>query len=213
MGALKGAILLLSLAWAAPAPARPLDRWATEIAEASRRFGVQESWIIRVMAAESGGRTMQRGRPIESPAGAMGLMQLMPGTWREMRAAHGLGGNPHDPRDNILAGTAYLRAMYERFGYPGLFAAYNAGPARYARHLASGRPLPAETIAYVATVAPRAGRPDAAEARLDSRPLFVSLEWASPSASAPPAVPPGATLEPAPSGGLFVRLGDAEEAR
>jgi soluble lytic murein transglycosylase-like protein len=42
--------------------------------------------------------------------------------------------------------------MYDRFDYPGLFAAYNAGPARYADHLATGKPLPGETRAYLATV-------------------------------------------------------------
>jgi hypothetical protein len=42
--------------------------------------------------------------------------------------------------------------MYDRFGYPGMLAAYNAGPARYSRHLATGRPLPGETVAYVAAV-------------------------------------------------------------
>jgi soluble lytic murein transglycosylase-like protein len=104
------------------------------------------------MRAESGGMTTLNGRPITSRAGAMGLMQLMPGTWSEMRRRLGLGGDPHDPRDNILAGTAYLRLMYDRFGYPGLFGAYNAGPGRYAEHLASGRPLPGETRAYLATV-------------------------------------------------------------
>lgn len=82
----------------------------------------------------------------------MGLMQLMPGTWAQMRAALRLGADPHDPRDNILAGTAYLRLMYDRFGYPGLFAAYNAGPARYAVYLANGRKLPGETHAYLASV-------------------------------------------------------------
>ncbi len=66
---------------------------------------------------------------------------------------HRLGDDSDDPRDNIFAGTAYLRAMYDRFGYPGLFAAYNAGPARYARHLATGRALPGETIGYLSTVA------------------------------------------------------------
>ena len=107
------------------------------------------AWIRRVIRAESAGRTMLGGRPIVSSAGAMGLMQLMPATWAHMRALLGLGTNPHDPRDNILAGTAYLRMMYDRFGYPGLFAAYNAGPGRYARHLATGSRLPGETIAYV----------------------------------------------------------------
>ena len=159
MGPLKSFALAAAFLCAGPAAARSLDRWNAHIAEASARFGVPERWIRRVMSAESGGQTLLNGRPITSRAGAMGLMQLMPGTWREMRAAHGLGGDPHDPRDNILAGTAYLRAMYDRFGYPGLFAAYNAGPRRYAGHLATGRRLPAETIDYVARTA---GPPDEA---------------------------------------------------
>lgn len=153
MGPLKLAILAAGLALSAPAVATPIDRWSGHIAEASARFGVPEAWIRRVIQAESGGRTELNGRPIVSRAGAMGLMQLMPGTWREMRALLGLGADPHHPRDNILAGTFYLRAMYDRFGYPGLFAAYNAGPRRYAEHLATGRRLPQETVAYVSSVA------------------------------------------------------------
>jgi hypothetical protein len=130
-----------------------LDRWQEFIADASRRFGVPEAWIRAVMQAESDGRTTVDGRPITSRVGAMGLMQVMPDTYEEMRRAHGLGSDPHDPRDNILAGTAYLRAMYDRYGYPGLFAAYNTGPGRYDDHLQHGRPLPIETHAYLATVA------------------------------------------------------------
>jgi hypothetical protein len=128
-------------------------QWRAEIAEASARFDVPTLWIERVMRAESRGRTQRSGGPITSPAGAMGLMQLMPGTWAELRSRLGLGSDPHAPRDNILAGTAYLREMYDRFGYPGMFAAYNAGPTRYAASLASGRALPAETRAYLAEVA------------------------------------------------------------
>jgi soluble lytic murein transglycosylase-like protein len=131
---------------AMPADAEPVaatdavhDRWQDFIAEASRRFGVPEGWIRAVMQAESG-RTTLDGRPITSSAGALGLMQVMPNTYEEMRRAYGLGPDPHDPRDNILAGTAYLRAMYDRYGYPGLFAAYNAGPERYDEHLRDGRP-------------------------------------------------------------------------
>ncbi len=93
---------------------------------------------------------MLGGRPIVSRAGAIGLMQLMPGTWRDMQKMLGLGDDPNDPHDNILAGAAYLRLMYDRFGYPGLFAAYNAGPRRYSAALALARPLPSETRAYVA---------------------------------------------------------------
>ncbi|WP_454882616.1 lytic transglycosylase domain-containing protein [Sphingomonas oryzagri] len=126
--------------------------WQPIITEASLRFGVPEAWIERVILAESSGRTTLGGRAIRSPAGAMGLMQLMPATWADMRDAWHLGADPDDPHDNILAGTAYLRAMYDRFGYPGLFAAYNAGPARYATALATGTRLPDETLAYLATV-------------------------------------------------------------
>ena len=162
------------------------------------RFGVPAAWIERVMRAESGGQTMLAGRPITSRAGAMGLMQLMPGTWAEMRAAHALGADPHDPRDNILAGAAYLRAMYDRFGYPGLFAAYNAGPARYAEHLAGGRPLPAETVAFVAATAstPPPPAPEAREERRGAA-IFVRLPGSSPT---------GTPSSSSGRGALFVRL-------
>ncbi len=150
LGVVLGALLLLL----SPAPARAdeVERWRPIIAEASTRFGIPAVWIERVMRAESRGRTMLDGRPIRSRAGAMGLMQLMPATWQEMRARLGLGDDPDAPRDNILAGSLYLRLMYDRFGYPGLFAAYNAGPGRYAVHLATGHALPQETIAYLQTV-------------------------------------------------------------
>ena len=200
MGRLRLFALIASVFLASPAAANPVDRWRAHIAEASARFGVPQEWIRRVIQAESGGRTMLAGRLITSSAGAMGLMQLMPGTWAEMRAAHRLGADPHDPRDNILAGTAYLRAMYDRFGYPGLFAAYNAGPERYAGHLATGRRLPAETLAYVAAVG---GTPpqQSAASRQDTRSggvfaVLVSVRQRD--VGAAPA-PPAATS-------LFVRL-------
>lgn len=129
-----------------------VGQWREMIAEASTRFGVPPAWIEQVIRAESRGMTVWQGRPITSRAGAMGLMQLMPATWASMRSALGLGGNPYQPRDNILAGTAYLRAMYDRFGYPGLFGAYNAGPGRYGASLREGRPLPGETRNYLAKI-------------------------------------------------------------
>jgi soluble lytic murein transglycosylase-like protein len=141
----------LALLAAAPAQADPVARWRAPIEEAAVRFGIPTRWIERVMRAESGGRTTLGGRPIRSSRGAIGLMQLMPGTWADMRARLSLGLDPDDPRDNILAGAGYLRLLYDRFGYPGLFAAYNAGPARYARHLRGAR-LPQETLAYLAVV-------------------------------------------------------------
>jgi Transglycosylase SLT domain len=89
-----------------------------------------------------------------SPKGAMGLMQIMPKTYAGLRTRYHLGRNPYDPRDNILAGVAYLREMQDRFGSPGFLAAYNAGPDRYERHLATGGPLPLETQDYVAMLMP-----------------------------------------------------------
>jgi len=176
--ALKQATVVLALLVATPAMAAPpgsdgVAQWQPQIAEASAWFGVPAIWIERVMRAESGGHTTLDGRPITSRAGAMGLMQLMPATWAEMRAALGLGPNPHNPRDNILAGTAYLRLMYDRFGYPGLFAAYNAGPARYAAARASGHPLPAETRAYLVSVAGPSSSPLPASVRRLAPSLFA----------------------------------------
>jgi hypothetical protein len=126
-----------------------LQPWQAYIDEAALRFNLPKDWIGRVILAESGGQTRRDGRSIRSAAGAIGLMQLMPNTYVDMRLAHNLGADPDDPHDNILAGSAYLRAMFDRYGYPGLFAAYNAGPTRYEANL-RGVPLPAETQAYVA---------------------------------------------------------------
>jgi soluble lytic murein transglycosylase-like protein len=129
--------------------AGPIARWRPYVEEASLRFGVPVSWIDQVMRAESGGLTTVGNGPIRSRAGAMGLMQLMPATWADIRARLTLGTDPDDPRDNILAGTLFLRLMYDRFGYPGLFGAYNAGPERYANVLVGRARLPRETIAYM----------------------------------------------------------------
>jgi hypothetical protein len=137
---------------AAPMSTDLADRYAAEIAEASQRFGIPEDWIRAVMRVESSGRV----RAV-SPKGAIGLMQIMPNTWAGLRLRHGFGRDPYDPRDNILAGAAYLREMHDRYGATGFLAAYNAGPGRYVEHLSIGRALPAETLAYVATLAPLMG--------------------------------------------------------
>lgn len=155
MAALRLILCALLLCLPVSARADPVGRWRPHVEEASARFGIPIVWIERVMRAESGGKTTLGGRPIVSSAGAMGLMQLMPGTWADIRSRLGLGTDVHDPRDNILAGTFYLRLMYDRFGYPGLFAAYNAGPARYAAVLAGRQRMPAETRAYLGAVGGR----------------------------------------------------------
>jgi soluble lytic murein transglycosylase-like protein len=142
-----------------------LARWSTLITEAARRFRVPAAWIRAVISAESAGLTMWNGQPIMSSAGAVGLMQLMPKTYEEMQNRYGLDPNLNDPRDNILAGTAYLREMFDRFGYPGCFAAYNAGPGRYGAYLKEGRPLPDETVRYLLDVMRRLAKhaPSASE--------------------------------------------------
>jgi hypothetical protein len=157
IAALIASILVVDRA-ACAEPAQPMitreggsagDSFAAFIMEASQRFGVPASWIRSVMRLESVGDVHA-----VSPKGAMGLMQTMPETWAVLRARYGLGADPFDPHDNILAGAAYLRELHDRYGAPGFLAAYDAGPARYEEHLASGRPLPAETRAYVAELTP-----------------------------------------------------------
>ncbi|WGD53519.1 lytic transglycosylase domain-containing protein [Bradyrhizobium sp. CB1650] len=125
------------------------DHYAAHVAEAAQRFGIPAAWIHAVMRIESHGE-----RRAVSPKGALGLMQLMPRTWADMRARYGLGRDPFDPHDNILAGTAFLRELHDRYGSPGFLAAYNAGPGRYEDFRDRHRPLPAETAAYVAAIVP-----------------------------------------------------------
>ena len=132
----------------APGPAN--DPWGPWINQASRRFDVPERWIREVMRQESGGRQNATSR-----VGAMGLMQVMPGTYAELRRRHGLGADPYHPWDNLMAGTAYIRQMYDLYGAPGFLAAYNAGPRRLEDYLWGNRGLPEETRNYVARVGPR----------------------------------------------------------
>jgi D-alanyl-D-alanine carboxypeptidase len=135
-----------------PPPGPSSDPWGPYIREASGRFGVPETWVRRVMRQESGGQ-----EDVISWAGAMGLMQVMPDTYDGLRQRYSLGDDPFDPHNNILAGTAYLREMYDRFGSPGFLAAYNAGPNRLDKYLSYGTPLPTETVNYVAAIAPQLG--------------------------------------------------------
>ena len=128
---------------------KTIDRFASPIADASARFSIPASWIRAVMKIESGGE-----RRATSPRGALGLMQLMHGTWVELSPRYGLGLDPFDARDNIPSGTAYLKETHERFGSAGFLAAYHAGPWRYEQHLVTGKPLPSETTAYVSAVTP-----------------------------------------------------------
>jgi len=119
------------------------------VEEAAKRFAVPARWIRAIMRIESRGNVRAR-----SPKGAIGLMQVMPSTYEELRLRHGFGVDPFDPHDNILAGSAYIRELLDRYGSPGFLAAYNAGPARFDRYLTAGGALPTETLEYVETLAP-----------------------------------------------------------
>lgn len=203
------------------AVAAAVHPYAVHVAEASRRFGLPEAWIWAVMRAESAGNA----RAV-SPAGAMGLMQIMPSTWTLLTARFGLGDDPFDVRANILAGAAYLRAMLDRYGDPAsALAAYNAGPGRVDDWRASGRALPAETIAYVARIVPSLGksapiasllvlpswrdavlfpaRSTGSPDRVISAATLMAASASSPSAEASPQPQPDKKLPPA---SLFVAL-------
>lgn len=135
-------------------PGSANDPWGPYIREASSRYDVPERWVREVMRVESGGRTEMNGVPITSGAGAMGLMQVMPATYDELRGRYSLGDDPYDPHNNILAGTAYIRELYDLYGSPGFLAAYNGGPGRLDDYLTRNRPLPDETRRYVAKIGP-----------------------------------------------------------
>ncbi len=125
--------------------AHPASVCRDHAAEAGARSTLDVEVIGRVMRAESGGDSHAI-----SPKGAIGCMQIMPATWADLTARYALGADPFDARLNMIGGALYLAELTRQFGPVGAFAAYNAGPARYARYLAGGAPLPAESVAYVA---------------------------------------------------------------
>ncbi len=185
---------------AAAPQASPPPSLGALLDEAAARFGLPPAWLAAVIAVESGGDPRAT-----SPAGAIGLMQIMPATYAELALRHGLGGDAYAPRDNLLAGAAYLRALVDRFGAVGAFAAYNAGPARYALALSGGRPLPAETRAYVRRIHQRLGWPEAAPTR---RPAVARdpIDTVFATASERGLAPAGDTAG-TPADGLFVPTG------
>ena len=162
-------------------PAQLILRWQPLVAKASHRVGVPVAWINAVMRVESGGRTMLTdSQPMVSSKGALGLMQVLPQTYQDMRAQYKLGPNPFAPKDNISAGAGYLRWLRGKYGYPVMFAAYNAGPGQVDDVLGGQKQLPAETKSYVARVAAILGQPadgaliDAAKfTRPDGTPVLI----------------------------------------
>lgn len=129
-----------------PTPRAPRTAGATGefdavISAAAQRHGVDADLVHAVIRAESNYRSGCR-----STAGAMGLMQLMPGTARSLGVS-----DPWDPAQNVDGGVRYLRQQLDRFGEVDLaLAAYNAGPGAVKRY--DGVPPYRETQAYVKRV-------------------------------------------------------------
>jgi hypothetical protein len=216
VGVLVAELPTPSIATDKPSSTAPkTDPYADFIVEAAQRFEIPEIWIRAVMRAESDGDSRAM-----SSKGAIGLMQIMPATWDELRARNMLGTDPYDPHDNIIAGAAFIRQLYDRYGSPGFLAAYNAGPKRYDEHQAKGTPLPAETRHYVAVLSAVIGNGATAETQNDdispapqwaSAPLFIGQKSAPVDAAKPQTdgtsaakdLPPIAPANPR-SDGLFV---------
>lgn len=141
----------------APGPA--VDAWRPYIQEASTRFSIPQSWIRAIMQQESGGHQYMHGRLTRSIHGAVGLMQIKPDTYRELARRYRLGPDPYNPHDNIMAGSGYIRELYDRFGSPGFVAAYNCGPQCEENHRSRGASLPGYARTYLAAVSPHLNDP------------------------------------------------------
>ncbi len=166
-------------AHAAPLAALPTKSCRAHAPKAAMRSGIYVDVILRVMRAESGGNP-----GIVSPKGAIGCMQIMPATWTYLSRRYGLGNDPYGARMNMIGGALYLAELARRFGWPGAYAAYNAGPTRYIRYAANGVPLPAETVAYAARLG-RAAAPAIAaipHARWQEAQLFLDRSAGDPEA-------------------------------
>jgi soluble lytic murein transglycosylase-like protein len=130
-----------------------VTRWMPELARAGARWGVDPDLLAAITLLES------RGDPdAVSPAGSIGLMQIMPQTAARIAEERGLDGySParlHDPAFNVDLGAWYVARQLHDFGTVDLAAAaYNAGPRAVRAYLDEGKPLPEETRQYEARVA------------------------------------------------------------
>lgn len=179
------------------------EEWEPLIAEASSRTTVPHEWIRAVMLAESAGCAVRDGAPTISPAGARGLMQIMPATWERIRERLGLGTDPYDPHDNIIAGAAILRDLRERYGWPACIAAYHAGTQRFDDYVQNGRALPEATLDYVARVQRWLAKADMPSAMLEP---VADRALNSPFAILISSERHSGTIDPAQNTGPFVRL-------
>jgi hypothetical protein len=125
--------------------ARGGHKYENMVAAEAERIGLDPNIAVHALYKETG--NLKNPESARSRAGALGVMQLMPKTAKE------LGVDPLNPEDNIRGGVMYLKQMYDKYQDPTLaLAAYNAGPGRVDKALKSGRGiegLPRETQNYV----------------------------------------------------------------
>lgn len=130
------------------------------IAKKAKQYGLDPNLLRAVINQES------RGNPgAVSQAGASGLMQLMPGTARELGVK-----NAFDPEQNIDGGARYLKKQIDKFGLPGGLAAYNAGPGNVEKY--KGVPPFKETQNYVNNIMKSLGRAGSALSEISGAPEF-----------------------------------------
>jgi soluble lytic murein transglycosylase-like protein len=137
----KDLTLLPTIQGAAPRESSPLDLKQV-VNTASAAYHLDPDLVNSVIRAESGFNSRAISRK-----GAVGLMQLMPGTAGQLGVS-----NPLDPQANVEGGTRYLRQLLERYNFDLVkaLAAYNAGPLRVQQY--RGLPPYRETHAYVAKI-------------------------------------------------------------
>lgn len=210
-----------------PAARKPHDRYDDLIMEAAERFDIPAAWIHAVIGTERDGDSDPA-----SANGAMGPMQIMPEAWARLRIHYGLGDDPYDPHDNIMAGAAHLRELFDRFGNPGFLAAHNMESSRDAP-ARTERPLPPRVPAHVAQPAldltrdetrrdaPKRATPPTVEAPFWARaPIFTPQPIRTPAAEpassdrAPPTPDVRDVTAIVPwSAGLFIARGSPGEAQ
>jgi len=125
--------------------ARGGHKYEGMVAAEAERIGLDPNIAVHALYKETG--NLKNPESARSRAGALGVMQLMPKTAKE------LGVDPLNPEENIRGGVMYLKKMYDKYQDPTLaLAAYNAGPGRVDKALKSGQgiaALPRETQNYV----------------------------------------------------------------
>ncbi|WP_246856590.1 lytic transglycosylase domain-containing protein [Acetobacter vaccinii] len=183
-------------------PGSAMNPWKPYINEAALRFSIPQGWIRAVMNQESGGHQYIHGHLVRSVHGAVGLMQIKPDTYHELARRYHLGSDPYDPHDNIMAGSGYIRELYDRFGSPTFLVAYSCGPQCADNHQRRGTSLPSYARSYLAAVAPHLGdgTPGTVTAETDAVEVATTTD------------PVDAALQQAQAAGRYARQGDVAEA-